>query len=76
MMKYIKLFGKNKLLLAFEYGLILSQVAQKQNIEVTPEITKRAEDMITDSFTTSNSEKIAVDMIPNILSIFETNMDK
>lgn len=75
-MKFINLFGKQKLLLSFEYGVILSQVAKEQGIELIPEILKRAEEIILDSFKRNSSEKVAIDMLPNILAIFETNMDK
>ncbi len=68
-------FSKNKLKLAFEYGLILAEVAKEQGVEVTPEMSKRAEVMIENEFK-KDEMTIALEMTPNILSVFETDMDK
>lgn len=73
-MKKINFFGKKKLLLAFEYGVVLSEVALKMDKELTPEIVKRAEAIIIDSFSRNNEQRIALDMTPAILSIFETKL--
>ena len=70
----ISLFGKKKLLLAFEYGVILSQVAKEHNVELTPEIVKRAEQVLINEFQTKSPTKLAVEMTPNILAIFETDL--
>lgn len=72
----LPIFGRKKLLLAFEYGVILSQVAQEQKVEVTPEMVKKAEVMIENEFRNKTPTKIAVEMEPNILSIFELDLSK
>ncbi len=74
-MKYIPLFGKKKLLLAFEHGFVISELAKEKGVELTPEIMKRAEEIIVDSCQRNSAERIALDMIPNILSVFETKMN-
>jgi len=72
----IPLFGPKKLLLAFEYGLLISQVAKEQNVELTPEIAERAERMIYNEFKSHDDEFIATRAVPNILSIFELDTSK
>lgn len=69
-------FGKKKLLLAFEYGVILSQVAKEQGVELTPEMVLRAEAMIENEFSTQNPTRLAVEMTPLLLTVFETDLDK
>ncbi len=71
---FFGIFRHKKLLLSFEYGVIISQVAKEQNIELTPEIIKRAENVIMDSFCRYSPQELSVEMLPIILSIFETDM--
>jgi hypothetical protein len=68
----IPLFGKQKLLLAFEYGVILSQVAKEQKLELTPEIMARCEEVILKEFTEKSGDRVALDMVPNLLASIET----
>lgn len=67
---------KQLILLAFEYGLIFSQVAQEQKIEITPDLSNKAELMVVGEFMTQNPTRLSVDMIPNILSVFELDISK
>lgn len=67
--------NNKKLLLAFEYGIILSNVAKAMDVELTTEIVKRAEDMIINEFKGKSPTKLATDMHPNLLSIFETDLN-
>lgn len=69
-------FGKKKLLLSFEYGMIITKTAQEMKVELTPELSERAERMIYHEFTTKNPTRLSVDMIPNIMSIFELDLTK
>jgi len=71
-----RFFGKKKLFLAFEYGLVLADVAQKQGIELTPEIVARAEKMLENEFKNGTPTRLSVDMVANILSVFEIDMTK
>jgi len=70
------LFGKKKLLLAFEYGVVLAEVAQKQGIEMTPELIKKAEIMIENEFRNESLSRLSGTMIINILSVFELDTNK
>jgi hypothetical protein len=72
----IPFFGRKKLLLAFEYGLIVADVAKEQNVEVTPELIKRAEAIIESEFRKYGPTYLAVNIVPLILTIFETDLSK
>lgn len=75
-MKLPKFYSEQKLLLAFEYGLVISEVARQQNIEVTKELSERSEKMLLNEFSKKKGQILSLEMLPNILSIFETDMDK
>lgn len=68
----LPLYSNQKLLLSFEYGLTISEVAKKQKIKLTPEMIKRAEEILIKEFKKESAEKLAIGMIPNILAVFET----
>lgn len=72
----LPLFGKKKLLLSFEYGVILAQTALENKAELTPELIEKAEEMILGEFSKGDATRIAVDMVPNILSVFELDLSK
>jgi hypothetical protein len=64
------LYGQKKLLLAFEYALILSQSAQNLEVELSPEIVKKMEEIIIKEFDKSPT-RLSVDMTANVLAAFE-----
>lgn len=68
--------GKKKLFLAFEYGLIVAEIAKQHNIEMTPELVEKAEKMIEGEFFNQRATHLAGNIIPNILSIFELDIRK
>ena len=63
--------NKTRYLLALEYGVILSETAKNQGVELTEKMVKKAEAMFLSECETSTDTELAVNMIPNILSIFE-----
>lgn len=69
-------FSREKLLLAFEYGLTIAQVAQKHNVEIDAALVERAERMIEGEFKNQTAEHNAVNMVPNILTVFELDLSK
>lgn len=69
------IFGKNKFLLAFEYGLLLSECAKNLNIEITPEISKKMEDIILKEFPWTSPLVLSKNMITNILAALEPRSD-
>lgn len=66
----LPIYNKKRLILAFEYAIALSDVAREQKIELTPEIIKRAENILLKEWHKS-PERIAVDFTVNILAAFE-----
>lgn len=70
------LFGKKKLLLAFEHGVILATTAQEQKVELTPAMVLKAEEMIENEFVGNSASHIAGHMEANILAVFETDMSQ
>lgn len=70
------MFRTQKLMLSFEYGIILSETAKAKNIELTPDMVVKAEEIIHDAFCRYSPTELAVQMQPIILSIFETDMGK
>lgn len=78
MIKLFKLpfFGRKKLLLAFEYGLLISEVAKSQKVEITAELVEKAEKMLVGEAMTQTAQHMAVNITPNILSAFELDLSK
>jgi hypothetical protein len=66
-------FGKQKLLLAFEYGVVLRDTAAEMGVELTPEMVNKAEEMILNEFNGKTPTRLSVDMLTNILAMFEPN---
>lgn len=69
----LPIFGKKKLLLAFEYATVIADVAHQKEIPVNKELIERAEVMILGEFKSKSASRLATEMIPNVLSVFETN---
>lgn len=69
-------FGKEKLRLAFEYGLTISEVAHANKVELTKEIVERAEKVLISEFSSQTPTFLATQMVPIILSIFELDVTK
>jgi hypothetical protein len=72
----VPLFGKKKLLLAFEYGMILAKTAHENGFVITHEFMEKAEVMIEGEFSTQSATQLSVDMAANILSTFELDLYK
>lgn len=67
----LPLYSNQKLLLSFEYGIILSQVAQERELVLTPEIITRAEEILLAEFKKNNATKLSTEMITNILAMIQ-----
>lgn len=70
------LFDKKKTLLALEYGIVFAEVAMEQKIEINLELIEKFEKMIVGEFSTKSPTRLAVDMIPNIMSVFELKLNE
>lgn len=64
-------YSKKKLLLSFEYGIVLADVAKEMGQHVTPEMVMKAEEMIINEFSQKSPTRLAVEMTPNLLAMFE-----
>lgn len=69
----IPIYTTKKLLLAVEYGIILSETAKKKGVKLTPEIVKKMEEIIENEFSRKSTQRVGLDMLPNILAVFEVN---
>lgn len=69
----LPIYGDKKLRLAFEYGVVLADVAKQQGVEVTPELIARAEEIIVNEFSRRSASKVACEMTVNLLAAFETD---
>lgn len=67
---------EKKILLAFEYGLNLSEVAREMKIELTAEHVIRAEEMMKSEFSTQTASFLAGNMNVNILSVFNFDVNE
>lgn len=67
---------EKKMLLAFEYGLNLSEVAREMKIELTKEHVERAEKMMVSEFANNTASFLAGNMVPNLLTVFEFDISK
>ena len=70
-MKKLPIFGSKTVRLALEFGLVLSEVAKEKDVEITPEITERAEKVFINEIRTNGLESTACQFVPLILSCFE-----
>lgn len=68
-------YSKEKLIAAFEYGVNLSESAKNGKIILTPEIVKRAEEIVEKEFKKNSVEQLYKDMIPNMLAMFQPKID-
>lgn len=67
----LSIFGKKKLLLAFEFGIVLSDVAKDLNIEMTREIVLRAEKLLENEMRHSTASDFACKMNVYTLAVLE-----
>ncbi len=72
----LPLYGNQKLRLAIEYGVVIATTAQAQGVELTKELMERAEKVLEAEFRIQTPTRLAVEMVPNILAIFETDLTK
>jgi len=69
------IFGKKKLLLAFEFGVILRDAAESLDVRVTPEMVIKAEDLLLNECRTGTAEKFACNMTMYTLAVLQPPVD-
>ena len=67
----LPIYSDKKLITAFEYGVVIADVAKEQGIKLTPEIIARMEKIIKNEFRKKDWKRVNLDMIVNILASFE-----
>lgn len=72
----IPFFGKQKLLLAFEYGVTLAEVAKKNKIKLSLNLMKKAEDILLQEFASKKADALGKDMGFVLLSMLEPKDEK
>jgi len=64
-------YRKRTVELALEFGMLLSEIAKEENVELTPEITQRAEDIFINEIKINGFEKTAINFTPLLLACLE-----
>ncbi len=72
----IPLYGDKKLITAFEYGLMLGDVAKGLKIKVSNEIADKLEKIILKEFKTKGWKQLSGEMGYNILAALEPEEKK
>lgn len=67
----LPIYGNKSLMLAYEFGLILSEVAKENNIEVTRDISERAEKILINEIRTKGWKKTVLNMLPLVMAVLE-----
>ena len=67
----LPIYGPKTLRLAFEFGLVLSEVAKEKGVTITSDISTRAEKILLNELKTNGFEKTALNFIPLVLASFE-----
>lgn len=70
-MKRPPIYGKKTLKIAFEFGVILSEVAQQKKIELTGVISTRAENILIRELRDNGLKKTALNFIPLVMAALE-----
>ena len=65
------IYGNKSLKIAFEFGLILSEVAKSKKIKLTKEISIRSENILINELRCNGLEKTALNFTPLILAALE-----
>lgn len=65
------IYSKKTVKLAFEFAIILSEVAKERKVVLTEEIVSRAEDIFLNEIKTKGMKKTALNFIPLILATLE-----
>lgn len=67
----LPIYGNKTLRVAFEFGLVLSEVAKEKGVELTPEISERAERIFIEELKINGLTKTALNFVPLVLASFE-----
>ena len=65
------IYGNKTLRIAFEFGLVLSEVAREKKVELTGVISTRAEDILIKELWAKGYKQTALNFIPLIMAALE-----
>ena len=65
------IYGNKTLKIAFEFGVVLSEVAREKGIKLTPETSERAEMILINELRAEGLHCTALNFIPLILAALE-----
>jgi len=71
--QWLGLYTKKELQLAIEFGVVVAETARGSKIKKYEEVVVRLEEILPKEFSERSTERVALDMIPLIMSAFETN---
>lgn len=69
----LPIYNQKELKLAFEFGLILSEVAKDRDVKLTKEMSTQAQYILINELKTRGFKKTSLDFVPLILAVFEIN---
>ena len=67
----LPIYSKKEMLMMFEYGFTLSEVAKDRGMKLTPEVIQRCEDILLKELKLKDWKQVTLEMIPNNLASFE-----
>lgn len=67
----LPIYGNKTLKLAFEFGVILSEVAKEKGVALTPEISERAEKILINELKLNGLTQTALNFVPLVLAVLE-----
>jgi len=70
------IYSEKTLLMAFEFGLVLSESAKKMNVAMTPEISERAEKIVVAELKSKGARQTALNFIPLVMASLEVEETK
>jgi hypothetical protein len=68
--------AKNKVLMAFEFAIVVTEVARKMDIEITKELVETAEDILVKEMELGDSTYFAKEMQNLATAVFGTYQEK
>ena len=64
-------YGNKTLKVAFEFGVVLSEVAKEKGITLTPVMSARAEEILINELKINGLSKTALNFVPLTLAVLE-----
>jgi len=67
----LPIYNKREMLMMFEYGFTLSEVAHDRGMKFDKEVVQRCEDILMKELKLKDWKQVTIEMVPNILASFE-----